>query len=619
MKNKIGLKKQLVFGFTLIALLVTSLSGLISFYVSSNIVTTATMSDLSHLLSGTESAIQISNQENIERQKVLMDYWLPHVKKNLDLTSEEKHSVTITNQVTSTSKTAVVSRWFYMGKDLESHQELASQISQETGSAISFMMLLPEGLLRVATSVTRPDGSRTSGTYIPADSEVYKSIAANKMYTGRAKVVGSWYVTTYEPLVKDGKVVGAFFIGTPDTASSKVKDYLHAQKLLETGYFYILDSKGNFVLHPTKTGENMLDKTDLEGRYIFREILEKKNGSIEYEWLNAETGRAQKKLAVFRYYPELDWVVAASVNKAEVEAPVTRLAWFLLLLTIVSVLTMLLCSWIFGHKIVSKLHSISLGLSESAKEVQGSLLQLSSAGNSLSQSASSAAASLEETVASLEEVSSMVETNAQNAKNAANLSAEASSLAHKGEGEIKELYASIQEMAKSSKRIQNINDVIDDIAFQTNLLALNAAVEAARAGEQGKGFAVVADAVRSLAQRSANSAKEISELIHQITTQMTQGTQIADRSSDSLKQIVEAVQKVSQINNEIASASDEQATGIQEINKAMNQLDGSSQENAAAAEEIAATSEDIKIQNHKVESNVRDLESYMLGSKNNAA
>lgn len=151
----------------------------------------------------------------------------------------------------------------------------------------------------------------------------------------------------------------------------------------------------------------------------------------------------------------------------------------------------------------------------------------------------------------------------------------------------------MSEISQSSKKIEEIISVIDDIAFQTNLLALNAAVEAARAGEQGKGFAVVAEAVRALAQRSASSAKDISSLIKDSVSQVDRGSKIADSSGEVLSNIVSSIKKVSDLNNEIAAASSEQTTGIQQISKAMNQLDQASQSNAASAEEIAATSGEI--------------------------
>lgn len=237
--------------------------------------------------------------------------------------------------------------------------------------------------------------------------------------------------------------------------------------------------------------------------------------------------------------------------------------------------------------------SIAGRLTGAATNVASSVEQLNEAGNTLSQSSTEAAASLEETVASLEELSSMVRMNSDNAKQAASLSASSREAAEKGQNEIQTLITSMEKISSSSKKIEEIIHVIDDIAFQTNLLALNAAVEAARAGEQGKGFAVVAEAVRALAQRSASAAKDITHLIKESVAQVDEGSRIAGQSGTVLNNIVTSVKKVADLNTEISTASTEQTAGIQQISKAMNQLDQASQSNAASAEEIAATSGEI--------------------------
>lgn len=267
-----------------------------------------------------------------------------------------------------------------------------------------------------------------------------------------------------------------------------------------------------------------------------------------------------------------------------------------------------------GNSLSKTVSGVVSQLSDAGGQVNQAISQLSLAGQSLSQSSTSSAASLEETVASLEEMSSMVKMNSDNAKQAANLSQISRSAAEEGEGEIKKLVESMRGISASSKKIEEIINVIDDIAFQTNLLALNAAVEAARAGEQGKGFAVVAEAVRTLAQRSADAAKDITKLIKDSVEQIENGTDIADKSGGVLNNIVTSIKKVSDLNSEISAASLEQTTGIQQINKAMNQLDQSSQSNAASSEEIASTAEEISSQSNQMQMLVGDLSSIVTGS-----
>ncbi|RYZ67811.1 MAG: chemotaxis protein, partial [Proteobacteria bacterium] len=221
---------------------------------------------------------------------------------------------------------------------------------------------------------------------------------------------------------------------------------------------------------------------------------------------------------------------------------------------------------------------------------------------------------LAETVASTEELSSMVKLNSDNAKQAAALAHTSCKSAEEGENEIQSLITSMTDISASSKKIEEIINVIEYITFQTNLLALNAAVEAARAGEQGKGFAVVAEAVRNLAQRSASAAKDITVLIKESVTKIERGSKVADSSGSVLKNIVTSVKKVSDLNSEIASASAEQANGISQITKAMNELDRATQQNASASEEVAASSEEMSSQAYSLRSLVTELMALIEGA-----
>lgn len=210
------------------------------------------------------------------------------------------------------------------------------------------------------------------------------------------------------------------------------------------------------------------------------------------------------------------------------------------------------------------------------------------------------AANLEETASSMEELTSTVKLNADNARQANVLAEQAATVAIEGGDLIQQVVDTMTAINEASQKIADIIGVIDGIAFQTNILALNAAVEAARAGDQGRGFAVVASEVRTLAQRSANAAKDIKGLISDSVRKIENGNQLVGQSGDTMKEIVTSIKRVKDIMAEIAAASVEQATGIEEVATAVGQMDEMTQQNAALVEQAAAAAESLQSQSEQL-------------------
>jgi len=517
---------------------------------------------------------------------------------------------------------------------------IVDYVRELTGDSCTlFQRMNPAGdMLRVCTNVLKKDGTRAIGTFIPATNPdgqpnpVVQAVLAGKTYTGRAFVVDRWYITSYEPL-RDaaGEVVGMVYVGVPQESTRTLREALYQMKIGKTGYVYILNAtgptRGHYVVSGVgkRDGENVWDVQDASGRYIIRDICELalklkpgEIGEIRYPWKNPDYPAPREKIAKIAYFAPWDWVIGVgsyvdeftepveqmervaatalqAVGDANRRAQTATVAWsggvgvaVLALATFVALLV--------SRSITGPVSRIARDLTQRSEAAANAAAQINAAVNQLASSTSEQAAALEQTSSAIQELAATTHGNAENAGKAAELVAQARAAAGEGEQTVQRLNATMAAINESSREIQKIIKVIEEIAFQTNLLALNAAVEAARAGEHGKGFAVVAEEVRNLAQRAATAARETTALIEQAAGRARDGVGVADQVTAALGRIGTDVAQSAELVRAIAESSRQQAEGVNQINTAMTELDNVTQSNAAGAEQSAAAVQELNQQ-----------------------
>ena len=265
-----------------------------------------------------------------------------------------------------------------------------------------------------------------------------------------------------------------------------------------------------------------------------------------------------------------------------------------------------------SHKLAATVQTVR----QNAEGVATASAEIAQGNHDLSSRTEQQASALEETAASMEQLGSTVRQNADNARAANQLAMSASTVAVQGGEVVAEVVETMKGINASSNKIADIITVIDGIAFQTNILALNAAVEAARAGEQGRGFAVVAGEVRNLAQRSAEAAKEIKELITASVERVEQGTQLVDKAGVTMTEVVNSIRRVADIMGEISAASSEQSSGVAQVGEAVTHMDQATQQNAALVEEMAAAASSL---NQQAQELVNAVAVFTLGHGHSGA
>ena len=621
--------------FLLVLVVLTGLIGAITWSAARSIEQRATQEVhdrtelLTNLVRATDADLRLRTSE-------LGKAFNARLEKRVNLTGET---------VDMAGKAVPVLTW--QGRSLNTDTNLVDEFSQLTKSTTTVFVKRGEDFVRISTSLKNEQDQRATGTVLDRQHPAYQMGLQDQPYVGLIALFGRQYMTRYDPLHgSDGKLVGLTFVAQDFTDYLGIlKKTIRDLKIGETGYYYVLDARpgpnqGNLVIHPAKEGKNMLDAKDADGHPFIRDMLERKNGVMRYPWINTELGetQAREKVVAFTFLKEWDWVVAGGTYSDEFSAEVVHTRNLYCGLGLAIVLLISLAGWLMFRKLVVRpldevahaadriahgdltvslavhrrdevgllqeaINRIGLGLTkvvrtvrDNAQSVASASAQIAEGNQDLNARTESQASSLEETASSMEQLGSTVSQNAAHGRTASELAVRASQVASRGGAVVAEVVHTMQGINDSSRRIADIIGVIDGIAFQTNILALNAAVEAARAGEQGRGFAVVAAEVRSLAQRSAEAAKEIKTLITASVERVEQGSEQVNQAGQTMQEVVEAIQRVSSVVGEISTASAEQSVGVAQVGEAVTQMDQATQQNAALVEEMAAAASSLRTQ-----------------------
>ncbi|OIP20978.1 MAG: methyl-accepting chemotaxis protein [Comamonadaceae bacterium CG2_30_57_122] len=522
------------------------------------------------------------------------------------------------------------------------------KFANETGGVATVFARKGDDFVRVTTSLKKQDGERAMGTLLDRNHPAYKLMLAGQPYTGPALLFGKPYMTHYDPIKQpDGQVVGIFFIGQnialqQDALEKQISD----TRFFETGGVYLLataDQAANarFLVHPTAKGKKVLE-ADAKASDFLTTLMGGREAYVPQATPLLNGAKGQRWALARQVADNKQWLVA-EVSESEAMAQFwVNMGIIGALLGVTAVLLGVGLYTLIRRAVSQPLDELTGAITavaqgdltqtfhsdrrdeigalvtetetmrnrylqamqqvrQAAESISTASAEIAAGNQDLSDRTEQTASNLQSTASSMAQLTGTVQQSADSARQANQLAASAAEVAARGGVVVGEVVATMNDINQSSRKIADIIQVIDGIAFQTNILALNAAVEAARAGEHGRGFAVVASEVRLLAGRSAEAAREIKALIQASVSKVEDGSRLVENAGVTMTEIVSSVRRVSDIIGEISAAAAEQSSGISNVNHAVGELDQMTQQNAALVEQSAAAAQSLREQAQRLE------------------